>query len=639
MRTSLLILLAACSDYAVKGADDGPVGFDSGDSYDPTEETGDTAPPDSDTSDRACAERSYDPQAIAQDETCQSVPSTGSFTPELEWKWDTFTVEPSSNNVMATPIVVSLTDDDGDGAIDEHDTPDIVFVTYTGEDWSDAGVIRAVSGDGTASLFDITGQGIDGCSGLAAGDLDGDGRVEIVAVTTTKVVKAFDVDGNLAWTSAGLSSDVTGYAPTPAISDMDGDGSPEIIVGRVILDASGSVVGRGNAGQGGTFYGTTSFAVDLDGDGQQEVVTGNAAYDIDGATLWSNGHSDGYVAVADMDADGEGEIVVVADGAVRLQETDGSVSWTQPIPGALSSFGGPPTIADFDGDGEPEIGVAANSTYSVFETDGTLLWQSPTQDISSGVTGSAVFDFEGDGVAEAIYADETRIWAFNGPDGSVKLESTDHTNWTVIEYPVIADVDGDDEAEIVVPNGQNPSYSFAQHGISVLGDADHSWRSGRRIWNQHAYHITNVNDDGSIPRVADQNWRSYNNFRSGDISALAGSEAPDLVASIVDVCGDECADDRLLVWVRVGNPGYSDVTDPGELVITAQTGAGEVELYRQALTDTIVAGQTTAGIELALTGLPEGTITALGARIDANDGLAECHEDNNTDAWVDVVCL
>ena len=35
----------------------------------------------------------------------------------------------------------------------------------------------------------------------------------------------------------------------------------------------------------------------------------------------------------------------------------------------------------------------------------------------------------------------------------------------------------------------------------------------RRIWNQHAYHITNVNDDGSVPVKQADNWRSYNNFR------------------------------------------------------------------------------------------------------------------------------
>jgi hypothetical protein len=57
---------------------------------------------------------------------------------------------------------------------------------------------------------------------------------------------------------------------------------------------------------------------------------------------------------------------------------------------------GPPTIADYDGDGAPEVGVAGGAAYVVFDGDGALLWQMPTQDLSSSVTGSSVFDFNGD---------------------------------------------------------------------------------------------------------------------------------------------------------------------------------------------------------------------------------------------------
>ena len=88
----------------------------------------------------------------------------------------------------------------------------------------------------------------------------------------------------------------------------------------------------------------------------------------------------------------------------------------------------------------------------MFEGDGTVRWSRPTQDGSSGVTGSAVFDFEGDGVAEVVYADETRLWIFAGPDGSIRLEFADHSSGTRVEYPIIADVDGDGEVEIAFVN-------------------------------------------------------------------------------------------------------------------------------------------------------------------------------------------
>jgi hypothetical protein len=641
-RTTLLASLAfACSDYALKGEGEAKGNFDTGDPP-PAFETGsqrESVPPEETAAPAACPDVDVPGGALAQVDECAFEPEVGTFTPEVEWTWETFATKPTFENVMAAPIVVSLTDDDGDGDADADDTPDIVFMTYEGTSWTTAGVMRAVSGDGSAAIFDVAGEDIDGCSGLAAGDLDGDGWVEILAVTTGKAVKAFDVTGGLVWTSPALASDMGSYAPAPAISDMDGDGSPEVIVGRAILHADGDLLATGSHGVGGAnYWGATSFAVDLDGDGTQEVVTGNAAYDIDGDDVWFNGEADGFVAVGNFDGDDAGEVVVVASATVRLQDDDGDVLWTAAIPKASGSYGGPPTIADYDGDGEAEVGVAANSTYTVFDTDGSMLWQQTTQDASSGVTGSAVFDFEGDGIAEAVYADELTTWAFNGPDGAVKLESGDHSNWTVIEYPVIADVDGDDQAEIVVPNGLHPSYSgAARHGIAVIGDADHSWRAGRRIWNQYAYHITNVEDGGSIPTVADSNWLTYNNFRSGDLAAGSGSSAPDLVVSIAEVCADECAEDRLYVWIRVGNEGYADVAGPVVVVLEGETASGTVTLGTSEVTD-VVAGTWVQGVEIDVFGLPAEPLLSITATVDPADAVAECDETDNTDTLSDGLC-
>ena len=77
-----------------------------------------------------------------------------------------------------------------------------------------------------------------------------------------------------------------------------------------------------------------------------------------------------------------------------------------------------------------------------------MLWQSATEDESSGSTGSSVFDFNGDGVAEVVYRDECWLRVYSGPDGSKRFAAP-VTSGTVQEEPVIADVDGDGHAEIV----------------------------------------------------------------------------------------------------------------------------------------------------------------------------------------------
>src|SRR5690606_16595561 len=79
-----------------------------------------------------------------------------------------------------------------------------------------------------------------------------------------------------------------------------------------------------------------------------------------------------------------------------------------------------------------------------------VLWVQPSQDLSSNITGSSIFDFNGDGAAEAVYRDECYIRVYDGRTGTV-LFSAPASSGTGNEYPAIVDVDGDFATEIVVP--------------------------------------------------------------------------------------------------------------------------------------------------------------------------------------------
>jgi hypothetical protein len=386
-----------------------------------------------------CSEEPPEGFVGPSDATCKTEPQIGSFTPVVEWSMAAFASMPAYNQAMATPIVAPLTDDDGDGVYgSDGDLPAVLFATFTGENYTSQGVLRAIAGDGSKEIFGV--PGIGACSGLAAGDLDNDGIVEIVGITLTGAARAFEHDGTAKWTSAAYPDDLGAtFLSTPSIADMDGDGNPEIIMGRVILNNDGSLRGKGMYGTGAAPFGSSSFAVDTDDDGVQEVVVGNALYRPDGTAIWDIPDPDGYPAVADFDLDGGPEIVVVAAEEIRLQSALGDILWTIDNP---AMKGGPPTIADFDGDGLPEIGVAGGSGYVVFDTDGAVLWQQPTQD-GSAATGSAVYDFEGDGVAEVVYADEINLYVYSGIDGAVKLLYDGHNNGTLIESPIVADIDND----------------------------------------------------------------------------------------------------------------------------------------------------------------------------------------------------
>ena len=428
------------------------------------------------------------------------------LTPTLEWSWTSSAVEPTSLNVMNTPSVVDL---NGDGK------PDVVFgsTASTGGGLVEVGVLRALNGTNGTELFTVTDPGlrINTAASVATGDIDGDGSPEIIAVDNTGArLIAFESDGSFKWRSGNLASINWG---APAIADLDEDGTPEIVIGRQVLDNAGTLLwtGTGGTSSGGN-VGPLSLVSDVDLDGNPDVVAGNTVYGAGGAIQFSNANlPDGYNAVANFDSDSLAEIVLVANGAVWLMDDTMAVKWGPvAIPGG--GYGGPPTIADFDGDGEPEIGVAGASRYAVFETDGTLKWQAVVQDGSSNRTGSSVFDFQFDGSAEVVYGDELYLWVFNGMDGSV-LFQTPKSSCTWYEYPLVADVDGDGHAEILGVANNNCGYG-PQRGVFLWGD-DSAWVDTRDVWNQHTYHITNVLQDGTIPTEEQPNWLvpGLNNFR------------------------------------------------------------------------------------------------------------------------------
>jgi hypothetical protein len=411
---------------------------------------------------------------------CTIEPQVGAFNPVIEWSKSTWSVGPTYTQVMAAPIVVSLTDDNNDGKINDLDVPDIVFSTFAGSGYSSPGWLRAVSGKDGAEIFNVGDQSINGAAGVAGGDIDNDGIVEIVTVTNGGVAKAFEHDGKLKWTSPAIAA--SQYS-APAIADMDGDGKPEVIVGKSILNNDGTL--RASVKYG--FGVIASVVADMDGDGQQELIGGNAIYGADGKEKWYNALSDGWVGVADINEDAAPDIVVVSGGKIRVQDGLGKVLWDVAFPGG---GGGPPTIADFDGDGQPEIGVAGKAAYVVFESNGTVLWQKATQDASSQQTGSSVYDFEGDGAADVVYNDEVRLRVYAGSNGTEKLNILGHGSGTLYEYPLVVDVDNDGNSEIVVINN---NYAFGtKTGVTVYGDKDNSWRPARKIWNQHGYSITNA---------------------------------------------------------------------------------------------------------------------------------------------------
>ncbi len=486
---------------------------------------------------------------IHSGQSSQYIPPVGSFDPVLEWSWTSSSVEPSALNVMMTPSVIDLNGDD---------IPDVVFgsTASTGGGAVEVGFLRALSGADGSELFTVTDSSlrINTASSVAVGDIDLDGHPEIIACDTTGYrLIAFEHDGTYKWRTGSLEQINWG---APSIADLDSDGTPEIIIGRQVLDNTGNLLWSGSGARGTqSSTGPLSLVADINLDGSPDVVAGNTIYNADGTILWQASVSDGFNAVANFDADDYPEVALVSNGSVYLIDHDRNLIWGPvAIPGG--GIGGPPTIADYDSDGEPEIGVAGASNYVVIETDGSIKWSSPTQDRSSNRTGSSVFDFDGDGSAEVVYRDELYLRVYRGDNGDV-LFQTPMSSCTWYEYVLVADVDADGNAEIVAVANNNCSIG-PQRGVYVFGDRNDNWVATRQIWNQHTYHITNINADGTIPVVEANNWQTegLNNYRLNEFLPGEGSstDAPDLIPSFVRQDQTNCPVSVNLT-ARVGNGG------------------------------------------------------------------------------------
>jgi hypothetical protein len=571
------------------------------------------------------------------DEECFGVQPGGWFDPEIAWS--TSDLLTPGGSTMTTPLVGQLTDDDGDGVVTGSDIPDIVIATQDPLASGDA--IWIVNGDGSGLplvIYEVqTPWGParpTWINQMALGDVDADGEPDIVGglfYDGQCRLMAFNIDGELTWAAHDV---VTGCGHSAAnIADLDGDGTPEVVFGNTILNGDdGTIRGQGPKGSGaGTgFGGPHSFGIELDGAAPMEVIAGNTVLDPDGAVICQTGGPDGFPAAADLDGDGFGEIVITGNGEVGVWEHDCQLkaSW--------ESEGGPAALADVDGDGLPEIVTAGKAKVRAFEMDGTMIWDAEHSDGSSGVCGVSAFDFDGDGATEIVTVDQDWIRIIDGPTGLVLYWDFGRASITVNEYAVVADVDGDGAAEVVVPSADSDEAFYVVH------DAFSRWPAARKVWNQDAFVSPHVNAFLNVPTTPGTPWPEQNGFRwtptlgnpvNPDPVAFP---APDLELLVNGFC--EVNGGSLRAWVQVRNRGQAALPSTYQIAVEGEDADGFRFLQAElTLLGPLEAGEGTAVLPVTL--LPEQwqpyvRLRFAAARLQDVD-VEECSQANNV-VWLDL---
>ncbi len=362
----------------------------------------------------------------------------------------------------ATPVGVALGDLDGDGK------PDVV-VTNSGP--NSISIFKNVSASATISSTTfsspITLATASGPHYLKIADLDGDGRLDIIVANTSTSSNKISIFRNTS-TGSGISFATRvdlatgGAAPIDVcVADFDMDGRPDI----AIVNQSSSKIGiLKNLSSPGVIT-TASFAT---------------------AVTFTTGLTPFKLFAGDMDNDGYPDLAVTNFSANTVSLfhnniTVGTISAsTFSLTTTLSGVNSPTGIAggDIDGDGKPELVIcnSAGASISVFQNTNTTAGSISFGANVDFVAGSApadlvVGDINGDGktdIAVGNYtANSISIFRNTATSGTISSSSlASHVQYATGTSPsgiALTDIDGDGKADISIANGGSSSVSFLKN--------------------------------------------------------------------------------------------------------------------------------------------------------------------------------
>lgn len=288
----------------------------------------------------------------------------------------------------------------------------------------------------------------------AIDDIDGDGTPEVLSATGDERLVAHDADtGTEKWRHPTTS---LGYSK-PATADLlPSDGKEAVVVdlrgGLFVVHANGTTAWQRN-------HDSSTWAdpqiADFDGDGDQEIAVGTVdaiyLYEADGELIWEKDISARFLATGQADNDEPPELFVTSiDDVAALDGENGRTVWSREFNTVAKMH----SVGDGDEDSIDEVylGLSGGTVRALDATDGTDEWSTQLPGENRNMPPPTLGDVGDDSSPELVIGTQEGVVYVLDPDSGEQLASYEREIpvWT---YPVLADIDEDPDNEILIMFG------------------------------------------------------------------------------------------------------------------------------------------------------------------------------------------
>ena len=518
-----------------------------------------------------------------------------------------------------------------------------------------------------------------GGMGPLIADLNGDGQAEVVVGTMVIAGATGEViaDG----TDSSRAQNGLGNWGASTVVDLDGDGTLELLTGDCAWKVNFEEERLDEFWCNDEFNNGIPAVADIVSHGERAGMP-EVAVVRSGTLRILDGQSGETLYTIEIPGGGDG-------GSPNIADFDGDGTVEIGLPGrecyAVFDLA---CLDDFDGPGEceqptfPECTPGEDCLVDPCEADGLeggsgpgVLWSIAVQDRSM-TTGSSVFDFQGNQRNEVVYNDECRLLVLDGQTGQ-PLISRINTTRTATEYPLVVDINGDGRSNIAVianndqygrdcedlldpdsgdvrpdwfpecfpddPEDRPEACDVGTSGVFAFQDVNDAWVSTRAVWNQHAYHITNINDDATLPTAWENPWLNYNTFRANR-QGERPLNAPDVEVTSLQVNAILCPP-QISLQATVTNAGVSAIGPGLPVTLYVSVAGGDYQVLQTVVLEEPISP---GGVRL----VPfEHQVPAtwynqdLAFRVVANDDgeggapVADCNPDNREASIEGISCV